>query len=52
MVSDKIFSNVFPIISLCKTCDRWGGAIFGLIGHNLNKLDRGPLGDVYQLSKL
>ena len=23
------FFNVFPNISLCKTCDPWGGAFFG-----------------------
>ena len=45
----------FPYIqvSLCKTCDPKGGAIFGPMGHNLNTLDKGPL-DIatYQISRL
>ena len=32
-------------VSLCKTCDP-GAEPFWLIGHNLNKLDRGLQGDV------
>ena len=45
-----IFS-CFPYISLSKTCDLWGP--FLAPGHNLNKLDRGPIGDAtYQISRL
>ena len=29
VVSDKNILSYFPYISLCKTCDPWGGAIFG-----------------------
>ena len=29
MVSDKQIFSCFPCISLCKTCDPWGGTIFG-----------------------
>ena len=44
MVSDKKFFFMFFLISLYKTCDRWGGAILDQ-GHNLNVLGRGPLGE-------
>ena len=30
-VSDKKIFLDFPNISLCKTCDPWGGVIFGLM---------------------
>ena len=33
------FFYVFPIISLCITCDPWGGP-FWPQGHNLNKLGK------------
>ena len=43
----------FPYISQCKTCDPAGRAIFQPQGYNLNKLDRGALGDAaYQISRL
>ena len=42
----------FPYISLCKTFDPEGGAIFGYMGHTLNKLDRSLLDDdAYQISR-
>ena len=48
MVSD----NVFPCISLCKTCDPHTDHFWHL-AHNLNKLGRGPLGDdTYKISRL
>ena len=31
-VSDKKMFSCFPYISLCKTCDLWGGATFGRMG--------------------
>ena len=44
---------MFPYISLCKTCDSWGGDIFGPRGIILNKLGRGLLGDAtYQILML
>ena len=47
------FFNGSPYISLCKTCDPPGGGYFWPLGHNLSKLDRGPLGDAtYQISRL
>ena len=39
----KVFFMFF-LISIYKTCDRWGGAILDQ-GHNLNVLGRGPLGE-------
>ena len=55
MVSDKKIFHVCPYISLCKTYDPLGGAIFGPRGIILNKLGRGPqpVGDAtYQISRL
>ena len=47
------FRQCFPYLSLCKTCDPQGGAIFWPQGHNLNKLGGSPLGDAtYQISRL
>ena len=44
--------HVAPYISLCKHVTQ-GGAIFLPQSYNLNKLDRGLLGDAtYQISKL
>ena len=47
VVSDKKIFFMFSLIylSLCKTCDPQGMAIFWPKGHNLIKLGRGPLGD-------
>ena len=46
------FFNVFPSISLCKTCDR-GRGHFWPHQYNLNKIGRGPLGDAsYQIKAL
>ena len=39
----------FPSISLCKTLDLRGGAIFWPQGYYLNKLGRGPLGLFFML---
>ena len=54
MYSDKkIFSCFFSYISLRKTCDPRGVAIFGHRGIIFNKLVRGPLGDAtHQISRL
>ena len=51
LVIDKnIFK--FPYISPCKTFDPEGVAIFGYMGHTLNKLDRSLLDDAsYQISR-
>ena len=47
------FFHVFPYIGLSKTCDPWGGAIFGPQRYSLNKLGRSSLGDAsYQISRL
>ena len=47
------FFSHFPNISLSKTCDPQGGAIFLPQGYNLNQLGRDPLGDAtYQISRL
>ena len=51
VVSDKIFS-MFYLYKSIQTCDPGAGP-FWPQGHNLNKLDRGPLGDAsYQISRL
>ena len=48
----KYFFHGSPYISLCETCDPWGGAIFGPRWDNLNKLVRSPLGNAtYQISR-
>ena len=40
-----------PYVSLCKTCDTGEGPFWPL-GHNWNKLGRGPQGDAtYQILK-
>ena len=41
VISDKMFS-CFPDMTLCKTCDPQGGALFWSQGHNLNKLGSWP----------
>ena len=39
--------------SYVPTCDPWGGASFYLMGYQMNKLGRSPLGDAtYKISKL
>ena len=41
----KTLTFLYACISLCKTCDPWGWAIFGPLWHNLNELNRGSLDD-------
>ena len=50
-----IFSLYKSYISLCKTCDppAAGPSHFGPLGHDLNKLGRGPLDNAsYQILRL
>ena len=52
MVPEKKSFSCFSYMSLCKTCDPRGVAIFGPRGDNLNNLARGPHSDAtYQISK-
>ena len=53
VVSGKKIFLCSPYISLCKICDYRGGANFDPMGHYLNKLSIGPLGDAtHQISRL
>ena len=53
MVSDKKIFHVFPYISLCKTCDPRGGAIYGPRGIICNTFGISPLGAAtFQTSRL
>ena len=52
VVSDKKIFFTFPYISLCKTSDPLGWAIFGPRAIILNKLGKGLLGDINGLGLL
>ena len=53
VVSDKNIFSCFCYKSLCKTCDPGGRAHLWPQGQNLNKLEKGPLGNAgYQISRL
>ena len=52
LVSHKKIFKVFPHMSICKTSDPWGRAIFDPKGYNVNILGLGPQDkSKYQMSK-